>query len=125
MKVFSGRVCTLLLALTFSVACASAPHADGSTSTATKDEITPPVRLRAGPPPEIREEVRLTIEVLIDVDGNPDMRTLKVMGKGAGSAHAAIEDWIRTSAFAPGKRNGVAVPAVYRTGLETKRVRME
>jgi hypothetical protein len=118
MKLFFGRAFTL--ALLFSVGCASAHAADGTTSSATKDHVTPPVRLRAGPAPELREEVRLMIEVLIDADGNPDMRTLKVSGKGAGSAHAAIEDWIRTSVFAPAKRNGVAVPAVYKTGLQTR-----
>jgi hypothetical protein len=125
MKSIPIRAGALLLALVFSAACASAPHGDGTTSTASKAHITPPVLLRAGSSPEIREEVRLAIEVLIDADGNPDMRTLKVTGKGAGSAHAAIEDWIRGSAFTPGKRNGVAVSAVYKTGLETKRVRME
>jgi hypothetical protein len=125
MKSIPIRAGALALALVFSVACASAPRADATTSSASKDHVTPPVRLTTGTAPLIREEVRVTIEVLVDADGNPDMRTLKVMGKGAGSAHAAIEDWIRGSAFTPGKRNGVAVPAVYRTGFETKMVRME
>jgi hypothetical protein len=122
MTSLQARVSTLVLvlALVLSVGCASAPRADGTTTSATKDHVTPPVRLRAGPSPELREEVRLTIEVLIDAEGIPDLRTLKVTGKGAGSAHAAIEDWIRTSAFTPGKRNGVAVPAVYKTGLQTR-----
>jgi hypothetical protein len=116
------RAAALLLACTLlSAGCASAPHTgEGSPA---KEHITPPVRLRGGSPPSMREEVRLHIEVLIGADGTPDMRTLKVSGKGAGMAHAAIESWIQDSMFTPGKRNGVPVAAVMKMDLESKIVR--
>lgn len=70
--------------------------------------------------PEIREEVDVRFEVLINPDGQPDMRTLKVTGKGSGSGHAAFEEWIRNSTFTPAMLNGHPVAAVYKGGLKSR-----
>ena len=75
---------------------------------------------QCGPHPEIREEVNLNFEVLIDAYGQHDLKTLKVTGKGSGSSHAAIEDWIRSSTFKPAIQDGHPVTAVYRGGLKSK-----
>jgi len=69
--------------------------------------------------PEIREAVDLRIEVLVGTDGQPDMRTLKVTGKGSGSNRTAIEDWVRTSAFKPAMQDGQPVAGLFRTGLKS------
>lgn len=110
------RHIALLITLGVSAACASA-----SQNPASKEgKITPPLQLRAGPRPEIREEVDLRMEVLIDANGEPDMKTLKVIGKGSGSNHAALEDWIRNSTFRPAMQNGHPVPAVIKLGLKSR-----
>jgi hypothetical protein len=70
--------------------------------------------------PDVREEIDVRYEVLIDELGQPDMRTLKVTGKGSGSSHAAIEDWVRSSAFRPAMKDGQPVAAVYHGGLQSK-----
>jgi hypothetical protein len=110
------RHVALSVALAICAACASASQ--GTANQAGK--ITPPQQLRAGPRPEIREEVDLRYEVMIDAQGQPDLSTLKVTGKGSGSARTAIEDWIRNSTFKPGMLNGQPVPALYKGGIKSR-----
>jgi hypothetical protein len=110
------RHLALLVAVFTAAACASATQ-NGSGKTG---RITPPQQLRAGPPPEIREVVDLRYEVMVDAQGQPDLSTLKVTGKGSGTARNAIEDWIRNSTFKPGMLNGQPVPALYKGGLKTR-----
>jgi len=105
----------LLAALVTSAACASTSQHVSNTS----GKITPPQQLRAGPHPEIREVVDIRYEVLIDAEGQPDLKTLKVTGKGSGSNHDAIEDWLRNSMFSPAMQDGHPVAGVYRGGLKT------
>jgi hypothetical protein len=105
-----------LVAALVSAACAST-----SQGAAKKAErITPPQQLRGGPPPEIREVVDIRYEVLVNADGQPDLRTLKVTGKGAGSVRTAIEDWIRNSMFKPAMQDGLPVAGLYRGGIKTR-----
>lgn len=113
------RHLVLFVALAVSAACASAASNNGP-------KITPPQRLRAGPPPEIREQVDIRIEVLIDAEGQPDLKTLRVTGLGSGSARSAIEEWIRSSTFKPAMQDGHPVSAPIQLGLKTeiRRVRM-
>lgn len=116
MRYLHSRHLALFVALVVSAACATASQ----NSAGKAGKITPPAYLRAGPSPQIREEVDLRIEVLIDADGQPDMRTLKVAGRGSGSARPAIEDWIQSSTFKPAMQNGQPVAAVFKTGLKTR-----
>jgi len=111
------RHLALLTALLVSAACAS--KSGTAASAATSSKIIPPERLRGGPPPEIREAVDLRIEVLIDADGQPDLRTLKVTGKGSGSHRGAIEDWVRTSVFKPAIQDGQPVAGLFHIGLKS------
>ena len=71
------RHLALLVAVIISAACASTSQ--GGTS--KPEKITPPQQLRGGPPPEIREVVDIRYEVLVNADGQPDLRTLKVTGE--------------------------------------------
>lgn len=70
--------------------------------------------------PDVREEIDVRYEVLIDELGQPDMRMLKVTGKGSGSSHAAIEDWVRSSAFRPAMKDGQPVAAVITVGCSRR-----
>lgn len=110
------RHVALLTALVALAACASAPQSAGTSS---GGKVTPPQQLRAGPMPDVREEIDARIEVMIDEQGQPDMTTLKVTGKGSGSSHAAIEDWVKASVFKPAMQDGHPVAAVFHTGLKT------
>lgn len=121
MTLIRPRPAALLLALILSAGCASTPHSNATSP--AKVRVTPPTRLRGDAGPEFTGEVRLHIEVLVNADGTPDIRTLKVSGVGAGASHAAIESWIRDSRFRPGTRNGVPVPAVMKMELQSKLVR--
>ncbi len=111
------RHVTLLAALVSLAACASTAHTAGTSGSA---KITPPQQLRAGPMPDVREEIDVRYEVMIDERGLPDMTTLKVTGKGSGSSHAALEDWIKASAFRPAMQDGHPVAALYHGGLKSK-----
>jgi hypothetical protein len=105
--------------LILTTACASTKGtAAGGADAAT---ITPPKRL-TGPNPmlELRQEVRLTIEVLIDAKGTPDMRTLRVTGQGSGPAQPAIEAWLASSRFEPAKQNGIPVAGLFKTELRSR-----
>jgi hypothetical protein len=114
------RHVALLAALVALAACASAsPSASHNAGMSSGSKITPPQQLRAGPMPEIREEIDVRIDVLIDEQGQPDMRSLKVTGKGSGSSHAAIEDWVRNSTYRPAMQDGHPVAAVLHAGLKT------
>jgi ABC-type phosphate transport system substrate-binding protein len=110
------RHLALLFALAVSAACASASQNGPGKS----GKITPPQQLRAGPRPEIREEVDLRYEVLVDAEGQPDMSTLKVTGKGSSSVRGAIEEWIRSSVFKPGMQDGHPVAALYKGGIKSR-----
>jgi hypothetical protein len=116
MRHLRSRHLALFVSLIMSASCATASQ----NATGNQVRITPPEQLRTGPSPQIREEVDLRIEVLVDADGQPDMKTLKVTGKGAGSSHAAIEDWIQSSTFKPAMQNGHPVAAVFRSGLKSR-----
>jgi hypothetical protein len=105
-----------LAAFVVIAACASASQNAGAPHAA---RITPPQQLRAGPLPEVREEIDVRLEVLVDEDGQPVMKTFKVTGKGSGSSHAALEDWMRNSTFKPAMQDGHPVAAVYRSGIKT------
>lgn len=56
---------------------------------------------------------------MIDAEGQPDISTLKVTGKGSSSARAAIEDWIRNSTFKPALQDGHPVAAPYKGGIKS------
>ena len=118
MPSFRPRLVLSSIAFLLATACAGASH-----GSAPKDHVTPPVRYRGDAGPNILEPVKLHIEVLVQADGTPDMRTLKVSGQGAGSAHAAVESWIRDSMFKPGTRNGVAEAMVMKMDIASQLVR--
>jgi hypothetical protein len=88
-------------------------------------QIEPPRMLR-GSPPELRvpsggsagrDPVRVSIEVLVDAAGQPDLRTLRVTGNGAAENREALARWIQNAAFQPARRAGEPVAAVYKTSL--------
>ena len=110
------RHLALLVALAASAACASSSPSGAK----TKSGITPPQQLRAGPYPEIREVVDLRYEVMIDAEGQPDISTLKVTGKGASAARGPIEDWIRSSVFKPATQNGQPIAGLYKGGIKSR-----
>src|ERR671922_1557460 len=98
----------ILSGLGFSVACA---RTNAPKPAAERDE--PPRMLQRGAPPELRvynipasgrAPIRLQIEVLIDIRGQPDMKTLKVTGPGAAENRQAIERWIEQAMFRPAQR---------------------
>ena len=70
-----------------------------------------------------RSPVRVTIEVLIDSTGRPDMTTFKVTGNGAAENRDALVRWIEQAFFEPANRGGQPVPGLYRMKLEGRVVR--
>lgn len=111
-----------LVILVASVGCAGTPRpADPAAlaASAASGRVTPP-RMVSRAPAEIRGEVDLRIEVLVDAAGRPDLRTLQVTGRGLGTQRSAIEQWIAGSTFEPAKRDGQPVAAVYRTGIRSR-----
>jgi hypothetical protein len=67
-----------------------------------------------------RSPVRVTIEVMIDDTGRPDMSTFKATGIGAAENRTALERWIENSAFRPARHGSVSVPGIYRIMLEAR-----
>jgi type IV pilus biogenesis protein CpaD/CtpE len=121
------NVCLYCALLTSVMACASG---SSSNAGAPPDRVDPPKMLsRVGPPdlkvPAIasgRPSVRVTIEVLIDNTGKPDMTTFKVTGFGAAENHDSLARWIEASVFQPAHRDGEPVAALFTTKMEARRV---
>ena len=67
-----------------------------------------------------RSPVRVTIEVLIDSTGRPDMTTFKVTGFGASENKDALTRWIEQAIFRPAHLGDQPVPGLYRTRLEAR-----
>ena len=67
-----------------------------------------------------RSPVRVTIEVMIDADGRPDMKTFKVTGFGAAENQDALARWIEQSSFQPARSGGQPVPGLYQAKLEAR-----
>ena len=67
-----------------------------------------------------RSSVVITLEVVIDSAGRPDMTTLKITGFGAAENKAALTGWIEQGTFRPAHRGDQPVPGVYRTKIELR-----
>ena len=124
MKPYPLRL-TLCAAFAFMAACASG---SSSGAGAAPTRVSPPEILVRGGAPSLRvpttqsgrSPVRITIEVVIDTTGRPDMSTLKITGYGAAENHYALADWIEGSIFRPARQGDQPVPGVYRTQLEAR-----
>lgn len=67
-----------------------------------------------------RPPVRVTIEVMIDSTGNPEMATLRLSGYGAVENRDALTNWIQQATFQPAYRNGQPVRGLYRTVVQAR-----
>jgi hypothetical protein len=117
------RRALLSLLLVSTAACASA-GASGSNHRITPPKVrgnTHPDFAMIGPP--ARAETRTDFSVMVDPDGQPDMKTFRAMGSGAAALGDAIRRWIETSSFEPGLENGTPVRAEYHSTIMTKVVR--
>lgn len=113
------------------LACTSrAPGATGAGASATSaSSRTEPPRLMRGSAPELRmpsgsaagnEPIRIDYEVLVNATGQPDLRTLKVSGRGAAENREAIARWIRAAVFQPARRDGEPVAATFKGSLRVR-----
>jgi len=121
----SSRLGTAL-ALAFAVGCASSAAGSGANE---EERVTPPRRISRNAPPQLtiysvpssgRAPIRVSYEVLIDADGRPDMRTLKLTGLGAAENRDALTRWIEESMWEPARRGGQPMAAVYRGSLQVR-----
>ena len=102
--------------------CASSGGSSGAPEP-PRDEA--PQMVSRGVPPALRvpvtasgrASVRVTIEVLIDETGLPDMSTFKVTGIGAEDNRDALAHWIEQASFRPARHGYDAVPGIYHTSL--------
>jgi hypothetical protein len=111
----------LVLALLVSIAGGCAANAGGGEGGAPR--LQPATMLPGSRRPDltnVREEINLMIEVMVDSAGNPDLRTLRVTGPGAMQTQPAIANWIQVSRFKPGEQGGRPVSSVFRTRLRTR-----
>lgn len=108
-------------ALTGAAACASSAPAP--------DAYRPPELVSRQIPPSLkvpmtsssgRAPVRVTIEVVIDSIGQPDMTTFKVTGFGAAENEEALRQWIQQAAFTPAHRAGEAVAGLFQMKLQAQ-----
>lgn len=98
-------------------------------ATAATNRVDPPRMTSSNAPPNLvvpsmpmsgRSPVRVTLEVMIDETGRPDMSTLKVTGFGAAENEQALRSWIEQAAFRPAHRGDTPVPGLYQTHLEVR-----
>jgi hypothetical protein len=68
--------------------------------------------------------VRVEIEVMVDAEGRPDMRTFKATGMGADLNHDALVTWIQNSSFRPARLDGRSIPGLFKMRLEAAVRRM-
>jgi hypothetical protein len=118
------------LALLAAVACASTPKAVGDDNDPAQGAVQPPVMITSGVRPELRVPpptsgrivvARMDIQVMVDATGIPDMSTFRATGPGSELNQDALRTWIAASSFRPARRDGLAVPGLFRTILEGRR----
>jgi hypothetical protein len=114
---FFRSACVLLLLAGGACAIESGTHS------ARPDVITPPRPLTIGRPALVGATVenRAQVEISVDVDarGRADLATLQVTGTSAAANRPIIEDWLRSLAFEPTRRNGAPVRGPFRLTAET------
>ena len=135
MRPHSARLLTCAMALLPAIGCISGTSgATAGDRTATASARSEPPRMMRGNPPQLsvpsgsaagRDALRVTIEVLVDADGRPDMKTLRVTGRGGAENREAIARWIQDSAFRPARHAGQPVAGVYRTTIAARVVRRQ
>jgi hypothetical protein len=92
------------------------------------ERVDPPQMLSRGIPPQLRipattsgrSPVRVTIEVMIDSTGLPEMSTFKASGFGAAENQDALRRWIQQLMFRPAHLGSQPVRGLYRTKLEAR-----
>jgi hypothetical protein len=125
------RPVVALVALLASFACASAPQDPAAAPVADAAAIDPP-QISRGNAPQLRipasysgrAPVRVDIQVMVDAEGRPDMRTFKATGLGADINRDALYTWIESSSFRPARVDGRLVPGLFRMRLEAAVRRM-
>lgn len=126
----SSKVLVALLPLSLLCACAGAPK-DPTDAPAATTAVRPPELLR-GTRPDLRvptstssrATVRIELEVMVDADGSPDMRTFKAVGPGADLNGDALRTWIEGASFRPARLGDHAVPGLFKMRLEASARRM-
>ena len=115
-----SAICAVTLVLTLASSCASSGAGNNMGSDAPDvaprmvSRLSPPMLRVSSVPASGRSPLRVSLEVLIDADGRPDMSTFRVTGQGAAENRDALATWIQQSTFTPAARGGVVVPGVYR-----------
>lgn len=126
----SSTILVALLPLSLLCACAGASK-DPTGAPAASTAVRPPELLR-GTHPELRvpmstssrATVRIELEVMVDANGSPDMRTFKAVGPGADINGDALRTWIEGASFRPARLGDHAVPGLFKTRLEVSSRRM-
>jgi hypothetical protein len=73
-----------------------------------------------GPNAADRPTVNIRLEVLIDVRGRPDLKTLKIVGLAGPENRLAVERWLESATFRPASRNGQPVPGVFKASFSAR-----
>jgi hypothetical protein len=117
-----------LAGLITAAACASG---SGGTRGSTTTAVRPPELLtRSRPdlvPPRTvstsgRPSTVVEFSVVVNVDGTPDMNTLKISGPGAAENRSAVTSWVEGLRFRPGQQAGEPVPAMFKMGFQAMTV---
>jgi hypothetical protein len=66
--------------------------------------------------------VDISVEVMIDSTGRPDMTTFRVTGPGGNENQTELRRWIEQATFRPAHRGSQPVPSLFRAKFEVKRV---
>lgn len=116
------------------VACVSTPKdpAAAPAAPATSGPAVDPPQMSRGTPPQLRipvsysgrAPVRVQIEVMIDGDGRPDMKTFRAIGLGADINRDALYTWIESASFRPARIDGRSVPGLFKMELQAAVRRM-
>lgn len=109
------------------VACASGASSNGGPA---PERVTSPEMLSPGAMPRLtaprttsgRSPVDVTIDVMIDSSGRPDMTTFRATGPGANENQTVLRSWIEQATFRPAHRGDQPVPGLFRMKLDVKRV---
>ncbi len=96
--------------------------ASSPTRPAAPDRITPPIPLGntrlvlAAPFPDTIYAVNVRVDV--EANGKADLNTLELSGSAGEYNRKAITEWLKATAFRPGKRNGIPERATFRMSAE-------
>jgi hypothetical protein len=111
------RAIALVMLCALTTSCASSSGKGAPTSHVTPPEpltTTRPDLVASGVTPNAARPTNVvSVQVVVNADGRPDMKTLKITGPGAETNRASVTAWVEGLRFKPAMQDGQPVSGTF------------